>query len=550
MIQAVETLLVKFAVFVVNHSFFICVCVYLGGTTLVLWYRVVLLSMERKITVRMYMPLPLKKTLYKKFTSSCPDSFNAKGKQRERESMRVSFNHQSVCFFLTIFIVVNKAMFDTDNNRLHIIIAGGLLVALTISIGCFSRVPLRSGDAYGALTLPWLLILQSSSSLWLKYGSLISSFSYVVLLQRMRTIKVGTWKMSRCDPICTLAKMLARNISGNDETELGVLFLCMQGLSIASVSVFYDVFFTHKGITWLPWSEGIEARERVLVSAFLVASCWLSFSLLTLRTTTSHQYILGCMFMLEMFLSVGILDALFSQIRGNNTRETLTVFNLSRLAALWFAGVCSSLVLVRRRIRKEKILSGRKMFHAIAVVMFGLPMHFWRDDYGQILIPVAFATCLVLFCSIEYLRVSQRWSNITRLIFAWEKKKKRSDEVVVLSHSSLLLGMAAPLWLRRGYGKRSIGPLAGLISIGIGDTFACEVGSKFGRFRISDTSTKTFEGFLAFFVSTFTAASLLVSEKGEYNLAMASLAGALVECTLEESALDNLVIPLVFLTFT
>ena len=43
-IQAVETLLVKFAVFVVNHSFFICVCVYLGGTTLVLWYRVVLLK--------------------------------------------------------------------------------------------------------------------------------------------------------------------------------------------------------------------------------------------------------------------------------------------------------------------------------------------------------------------------------------------------------------------------------------------------------------------------------------------------------------------------
>ena len=36
----------------------------------------------------MYMPLPLKKTLYKKFTSSCPDSFNAKGKQRERERER------------------------------------------------------------------------------------------------------------------------------------------------------------------------------------------------------------------------------------------------------------------------------------------------------------------------------------------------------------------------------------------------------------------------------------------------------------------------------
>ena len=103
------------------------------------------------------------------------------------------------------------------------------------------------------------------------------------------------------------------------------------------------------------------------------------------------------------------------------------------------------------------------MFHAIAV-MFGLPMHFWRDDCRQILIPVAFATCLVLFCSIEYLRVSQRWSNITRLILRGRKEEKSDD--CCFSHSSFFLG-----WLLHcgyvGVIKRSIGPLAGLISIGI-----------------------------------------------------------------------------------
>jgi len=92
-IQAVETLLVKFAVFVVNHSFFfVCVPRYCGtcGTVVPVPIKSVFVScvcvfcMERKITVRtMYVPPP-KKTLYKKFTSSCPDSFNAKGKQRER----------------------------------------------------------------------------------------------------------------------------------------------------------------------------------------------------------------------------------------------------------------------------------------------------------------------------------------------------------------------------------------------------------------------------------------------------------------------------------
>ena len=501
--------------------------------------------------------------------------------------MSLSINHKSACVLLTAFVVVLQIADDNDDDdddgafsTNHISATRGLLVALTICICFYSSSQLRSSDAYGALALPWFLILHSSSSStrmwWLTDVSLLSSFSYIFLRRRhtssrrsstaqnsTRMSLGGTW-LSRCDPIYSLAKMLARNAAGSKETELGVLFLCMQGLSIASVSIFYDLiaYARRDGITWLPWSRDIQKRdERVLVSAFVAASCWLSFLLLTTpkTRTTFHQYILACVGVFEMFLSVSILKALVSPERGDNAGSvTLTAFNIARLAALWCTGVCFSLALFckRRALGKEKIFSQRKIFHAIAVVMFGVPMHIWRDDYGQVLIPVAFAACLVLFCSVECLRVSKRLSkNITRMIFAWEKEKKRSNEDgVVLSHSSLLLGIAFPLWLHHVSGSSNnscIKSLSGLISVGIGDTFACEIGCNFGTIKMNDASTKTFEGFLAFFVSTFATALLLASNEDEYStgkLAIACVAAALSECTLE-STLDNVVIPLVFLAF-
>ena len=499
--------------------------------------------------------------------------------------MSLSINHKSACVLLTAFVVVLQIADDNDDDdddgafsTNHISATRGLLVALTICICFYSRLQLRSSDAYGALALPWFLILHSSSTRmwWSTDVSLLSSFSYIFLRRRhtssrrsstaqssTRMSLGGTW-LSRCDPIYSLAKMLARNTAGSKETELGVLFLCMQGLSIASVSIFYELiaYARRDGITWLPWSRDIQKRdERVLVSAFVAASCWLSFLLLTTPNTrtTFHQFILACVGVFEMFLSVGILKALVSQVRGDNAGSvTLTAFSIARLAALWCTGVCFSLALFckRRALGKEKILSQRKIFHAIAVVMFGVPMHTWRDDYGQVLIPVAFAACLVLFCSVECLRVSKRLSkNITRMIFAWEKEKKRSDEDgVVLSHSSLLLGIAFPLWLHHLSGSSNnsvIKSLSGLIAVGIGDTFACEIGRNFGSIKMNDASTKTFEGFLAFFVSTFATTLLLVSDEDEYSIgkiAIACVAAALSECTLE-STLDNVVIPLVFLAF-
>ena len=471
-----------------------------------------------------------------------------------------------MCLLLTTLVVLQNEDSEYDASaRLHVNVIRGLLVSLTFCICFWSRLQLSSSDAYGALALPWFLLLNSTrGSCWLNVtdASLLSSFSFVLLRPRhtssnrssalqtpRRSARKAfsskgnaegrTWLFSGFqDPICYLAKMLTRNAALNQEKELGVFFLCMQGLTIASVSVSYEL--TQK------------RDERVLVSTFVVVSCWLSFLLLITKAKTKkfHGYALACLFIFEMYLSNGILRALLSQIRGDSERNgTLTVFNLTRLAALWFAGCSISLALFsnRRVQRKEKILNKRKMFHAIAVVMFGVPMHYWRDDYGQILIPVAFATCLVLFCVVENLRVNRRLSNnLTRMMCAWEKERRRGKNVVVLSHSSLLLGIAVPLWLHNE-SDSSIASLAGLISIGIGDTFACAIGRKFGRVRINET--KTIEGFLAFFLTTFSAALFLDPNGDQYGkIAIACAAGALAESTLD-STLDNLVIPLVFLAF-
>lgn len=39
-----------------------------------------------------------------------------------------------------------------------------------------------------------------------------------------------------------------------------------------------------------------------------------------------------------------------------------------------------------------------------------------------------------------------------------------------LSHFSLLLGCALPIWMSSGYNDRPLAPFAGILSLGIGDT--------------------------------------------------------------------------------
>lgn len=45
-----------------------------------------------------------------------------------------------------------------------------------------------------------------------------------------------------------------------------------------------------------------------------------------------------------------------------------------------------------------------------------------------------------------------------------------SVNMFILSHFSLLLGCALPIWMSSGYNDRPLAPFAGILSLGIGDT--------------------------------------------------------------------------------
>lgn len=109
-----------------------------------------------------------------------------------------------------------------------------------------------------------------------------------------------------------------------------------------------------------------------------------------------------------------------------------------------------------------------------------------------------------------------------------------------LSPIYLLIGCALPVWLEE---HPSIIQHSGIILLGIGDTFASVIGSKFGRIKWP-RSKKTIEGTLAFIISTllvFNAFAPLT-----LKITISIILTALLEGNSNEN--DNLFAPLYFYT--
>ena len=86
--------------------------------------------------------------------------------------------------------------------------------------------------------------------------------------------------------------------------------------------------------------------------------------------------------------------------------------------------------------------------------------------------------------------------------------------------------------------------MSGVISIGIGDSAASIVGSKFGRFKFPG-SPKTFEGTLA------SVLSQIIFVRFFSNLSLTVVSGIAIVAVVEAltSQVDNVVLPLLLFTF-
>ncbi|KAL6219873.1 hypothetical protein ACLB2K_007632 [Fragaria x ananassa] len=167
---------------------------------------------------------------------------------------------------------------------------------------------------------------------------------------------------------------------------------------------------------------------------------------------------------------------------------------------------------------------------------------------------LAFGAALAVFLALEIVRVWRIWplgQFVHKFMSAFTDH--RDSDLLIVSHFSLLLGCALPIWLSSGNNDRPLSPFSGILSLGIGDTMASVVGHKYGVLRWSKTGKKTIEGTAAGITSVLAACSVLlpllastgyiVTEHWISILVAVTVSGLLEAYTAQ---LDNAFIPLVF----
>lgn len=219
---------------------------------------------------------------------------------------------------------------------------------------------------------------------------------------------------------------------------------------------------------------------------------------------------------------------------------------LTSLTKLWCTGLAVALG-VAYNAQAMPLTMRRKAFHFLAIVMFA-PTLMPNSGLGE-LIRVAFAVAFALFACVECARVFDAYYG--HGLFGWKLSVLLAQFVgdgvvslIILDHFSLLLGIAVPVWLSGD--SKSLVPWAGVLTLGVGDSFASIVGGAIGRRKVfGERSSKTLEGAIAFAVSTFVAASYVGADISASKLAGACVAAALFELSVEGVS-DNFVLPLYF----
>ncbi|KAH9619163.1 hypothetical protein KSS87_006484 [Heliosperma pusillum] len=224
-------------------------------------------------------------------------------------------------------------------------------------------------------------------------------------------------------------------------------------------------------------------------------------------------------------------------------------FKRLSLCMYWVGVICVSVhrfYNISKGSKVERILL-RKYYHLMAVAMF-VPALILQPNF----LNLAFGAALAVFLVLEIIRVWRIWP-LGEMIHGFMNAftDHRDSDLLVVSHFSLLLGCALPMWMSSGFNDRPLAPFAGILSLGIGDTMASMVGHKYGVLRWSKTGKKTIEGTAAGITSVMAACSFLLpllASTGYIqnwsSLIVAVIASGLLEAYTAQ--LDNAFIPLAF----
>lgn len=175
-------------------------------------------------------------------------------------------------------------------------------------------------------------------------------------------------------------------------------------------------------------------------------------------------------------------------------------------------------------------LDGRRKLWHMAVVLMFLPGSVREREITKVCLAVA----IVLFVALETARstaLPPLGVPLHRALRSFvDHRDKRGP--VIISHVYLLLGIAVPIFLADSP--------AGVICLGIGDTFASQFGRRFGRLRVF--GHKSFEGCVAFSLAAGLALKYFTSTGNVWAIVIPT---AILEAVTPLN--DNLVVPMYML---
>lgn len=181
--------------------------------------------------------------------------------------------------------------------------------------------------------------------------------------------------------------------------------------------------------------------------------------------------------------------------------RTYRIYTVLAWAGAMLLGVPGMMVIASWELVTHVVL--RKGFHLLTLVMF-VPVLIADPP----LLAIALAVAFVLMSLCELVRGTQvPWISGVLSHIVDKFTDSRDEGVFLVSHMSLLMGIAVPLWISIAdptgilSGKAFIVELmpgwSGLVALGISDTTAAVVGTKYGKTKVHRTSSKSVEGLLS-----------------------------------------------------
>ena len=212
----------------------------------------------------------------------------------------------------------------------------------------------------------------------------------------------------------------------------------------------------------------------------------------------------------------------------------------------WIYLVISALAIVVRKFNTsaKATTSERKFFHGLVsvVITSGIALDVEFTYLASLLV-------LGIFLLLEYIRVCSIKPISTVLDEAFVRFIDEKDQgTLILTNIYLLVGTFLPLWLACDLASTNkLILLSGVLSVGIGDSAASIIGSRYGRRKLLHT-TKTLEGTAASILSQIIVLQFLsLANLIQYNSILGLFVPIICVSVLEAytTQVDNVVLPLI-----